>query len=66
MFVSHFFAWQSFILVVLDRFLFHLGDKKVVAGCPRQVVVLYSNDFIRVYLGGFSIDRLRLVVVSER
>ena len=66
MFVSHFFTWQNFILVVLDRFLFHLGDKKVVAGCPRQVVVSYSNDCMRVYLGGFSIDCLRLVVVSER
>ena len=36
MFVSHFFAGQSCVVVVLDRFFFHLEDKKVVAGRVRQ------------------------------
>ena len=37
--------------------------KKVVAGCVRQVVVLYSNDSMETCLGGLSITRLRQVVV---
>ena len=40
-------------MVVLDRFFFHLGDK-VVAGHVRQVVFLYSIDFMGVYVGGLS------------
>ena len=49
-------------MAVLDRF-FHLGDQKVVAGCTRQVVVLYSNDCVRVGLGGLSIGHLKDVVI---
>ena len=33
-------------------FTFHLGDKKVVAGHVRQVVILYSNDCMGICLGG--------------
>ena len=62
MFVSHFFAEQSFLLVVLDRF-FCLVDKKMVAGCVGQVVVLYSHDCMGICLGGLNIGRLKLVVV---
>ena len=36
---------------------------KVVAGRVRQVVVLYSNNCMRIWLGGFSIGRLRQVDV---
>ena len=34
----------------------------MVAGRVRQVVVLYSNDYIGIGLERFSIDRLRRVV----
>ena len=49
-------------MAVLDRF-FHLGGQKVVAGCIRQVVVLYSNDCVGVILGGLSNGRLKDVVI---
>ena len=35
----------------------------MVAGRVIQVVVLYSNDCMRICLGGLSIGCLRLVVV---
>ena len=63
MFVSHFFAGTSFLVVVLDRLFFHLGDKKVVAGC---IVVLRSNDCTGIRWSGLSIGRLRRVVVLQR
>ena len=53
-------------MVVLDRFFFNLGGKKVVAGRVRQVVVLYSNDYMEICLGRLSIGRLRRVVVLWR
>ena len=53
-------------MVVLDRFFFNLGDKKVVTGHVKQVVVLYSNDCMGICLGGPSICRLRRVVVLQR
>ena len=46
MFVSHFFAGESFIVVVIDRFFFIWETQKAVAGRIRQVVVLYSNDLL--------------------
>ena len=61
-----FFRLAKFYIGCFRQVFVSFGRKKVVSGCPRQVVVLYSNDCMRVYLGGFSIDRLRLVVVSER
>ena len=54
-------------MVVLDKFFFHLGDKKKVIVCRvKLVVVLYSNDFTGIRLGGLSIGRLRRVVVLQR
>ena len=38
-------------------------QKKVVAGCFRQVVVFYSNSSMGIYVGRLSIGRLRLVVI---
>ena len=67
MFVSHFFAGTSFLVVVLDRLFFHLGDKKkVVAGHVKQVVVLYSNGCTGIHWGGLSIGCLRQVVALQR
>ena len=43
--------------------LFQLGDKKVVAGRVRKVVVLYSNDCMEIYFDGLSICRFRRVVI---
>ena len=45
-------------MVVLDRFFFLWGTKKVVTGRIRQVVVLYSNNCIGIGLGRLSIGRL--------
>ena len=47
------------------RGLFFLWEtkKKVVAGRVRQLVVLYSNDCMRICLGGLRIGRLKEVVV---
>ena len=66
MFVSHFFAGTSFLVVVLDRLFFIWETKKVVAGRVKQVVVLYSNDCTGIRWGGLSIGRLRRVVVLQR
>ena len=38
----------------------------MVVGRVRQMVVLYSNDFMGICLGGLSIGRLRRVVVLWR
>ena len=38
----------------------------MVAGCVRQVVVLYSSNCMGICLGGLSIGRLRRVVVLQR
>ena len=35
----------------------------MAAGCVRQVVVLYSNDCMRIGLGRLSIGRLKRVAV---
>ena len=45
---------------------FYLGDKKVVAGRVKQVVVLYSNDSTGIYWFGLNIGCLRWVVVLQR
>ena len=37
---------------------FHLGDRIKVAGCIRQVVVLYGNDCKGICLDGLSIGFL--------
>ena len=53
-------------MVVLDRLVFIWETKKVVAGCVKQVVVLYSNDCVGIRLGGLSLGRLRQVVVLQK
>ena len=53
----------SFVVVVLDRFFVIWETNKVVAGHFRQVVVLYSNNYMEICLGGLSIGCLRGVVV---
>ena len=53
-------------MVVLDGLFFLWETKQVVAGRIRQVVVLYSNDCMRIRLGGLRIGRLRRVVVLQR
>ena len=66
MFASHFFAGESFLVVVLDKFFSFGRQKKVVSGRFKQVVVLYSNDCTGIRLGGLRIGRLRRVVVLQR
>ena len=46
-------------MVILDRF-FSFGEEKVVTGCIRQVVVLYSNNCMGIGLG-----RLRVVALER-
>ena len=53
-------------MVVLGRLFFIWETKKVVAGCVKQVVVLYSNDCIGIHLGGLSLGHLRQVVVLQK
>ena len=65
MFVSHFFAGTSSIVVVLDRLFLIWGTKKVVAGRVKQAVVLYSNDCAGIRWGGLGIGSLRRVVVLQ-
>ena len=63
MFVSHFFAGRNFVVVIFGRFFFIWETKKVVADHVRQVVVLYSNNYMGIYLGLLSIGCLRQMVV---
>ena len=63
MFVSHFFAGLSLVVVVLGRFFSFGRQKKVVASRARQVVVLHSNNCMRICLGGLKTGRHRRVVV---
>ena len=43
---------------------YHFGDKKVVTGHVKQLVVLYSNDCMGICLGGLSVGGLgRLIEV---
>ena len=62
MFSLHFFAGWRLLVVFSDRLIFIWETKKVVAGRVKQVVVLYSNNFTGIRLGGLSIGRLRQVV----
>ena len=61
--VSHLFTEYSVVVVVTDRFFFHLGDKKVVAGRVRQAAILYGNSCMGICLGELSIGCLRRVVI---
>ena len=48
------------------QFFFIWETKKVVAGCIRQVVVLYSNNCMGICLGGRSTGHLKEVVILKR
>ena len=50
-------------MIVLGRFVFHFGAKKVVTNCVKKVVVLYRNDCMGIGLGRLSVGRLRHVVL---
>ena len=41
--------WKSYAVVVKACFFIYLGDKKVVTGRVRQVIVLYSNNCMGIY-----------------
>ena len=47
---SHFFT--KFCSGCFGQVDFHLGTKRVIAGCVRQLVVLCSNDCMGIGLGG--------------
>ena len=55
-------CWVKVCSDCFKQVFFHFGDKKVVAGCVRQVVVLYSNNCMGICLGRLSAGRLRLVI----
>ena len=61
-----FLCWIKFFSGCFRQAFFHLGDKKVIAGCVEKVVILNSNDCIGIGLGGLSIGPLRRVVVLQR
>ena len=64
MFASHFFVRWSFLVVALDSFFsFGRQKKTFIAGRVKLMIVLYSNDFTGIRLGGLSIGRLTEVVV---
>ena len=50
-------------MIVLDRFVFHFGTKKVVTSCVKQVVLLYRSDCMGIGLGRLNVGRLIVVVV---
>ena len=60
-----FLHWISFVVVVLDRFFFFFIWDSVVAGQIRQVVVLYSNNWIGICLGRLSIGHFTEMVVCN-
>ena len=62
MFSFPFLRWVKFYSDCKTSF-FHLGGKKVVDGRVRQVIVLYSNNYMGSCLDGLSIGRLRRVAV---
>ena len=53
-----FLGWVKFYSGCFSQAFFIWETKKVVAGRVRQVVVLYSNDFMGICFGGLSICRL--------
>ena len=57
-----FLRWVKFCSGCFRQAFFIWETKKVVAGCVKQVVILYSNDC----LGGLRIGRLKWVVVLKR
>ena len=53
-----FLHWIKFCSGCFRQAFFHLGNKRMVAGCVRQMVISYSNDCMGIDLGGLSIGRL--------
>ena len=60
-----FLCWVKVCMVVLDSFFFKLEDKILVSVCLRQVVVLYSNSFMVINLGGLNVGCLARVVLQS-
>ena len=59
-----FLPWVKFCSGCFRQVFYSLvRQKKVIAGHVRQVVVLYSHDFIGISLDGLSIGRLRRVII---
>ena len=56
-----FLRWITFCSDCRRQVFFYLVDKK--SDRVRQVVVLYSKDYMGVGLGGLRIGRLKRVVV---
>ena len=54
-----FHCWVNLFSGCFRQVFFHLGDKKLDASCVRQVVILCSNDCMRICLVGLSIGCLR-------
>ena len=52
------FLQKQFISGCFRRAFFHLGDRIKVAGCVRQVFILYCNDCKEICWNGLSIGRL--------
>ena len=66
MFYFPFLCRLKFCSGCFRQVIFHLGEEKVIAGCIRQVVVLYSNDCMGICLGRLSIGCFRQVIVLPR
>ena len=62
MLFSPFIRMVKFCSGCFEQVFFHWA-KKMVAGRVRQVVILYSNDYMGICLGRLCIDCLRRVVV---
>ena len=62
MLFSPFIRMVKFCSGCFKQVFFHWA-KKMVAGRVRQVVILYSNDYMGICLGRLCIDCLRRVVV---
>ena len=58
-----FLRWVKFCSDCYRQVFFIWETKNVVAGFVRQVLVLYSNDCMEIWMGGLSIGRLIEVVV---
>ena len=58
-----FLCWVLFRSGCFRQIFFIWETKKVVAGCVRQMVILYSNNCMGICLGRLSIGHLRQVVV---
>ena len=60
-----FLCWIKFFSGCF-RLFFIWETKKMVTGCIRQLIVLYSNDCMGIRWGGLSIGHLRRVIILYR